>query len=413
MLQIINQIFDVFQTNRESDQVIRDTEFLSDLRGDREVGHDSGAFNEGFDTSEGFSQSHSLHGGQELSGFFNFSLDEEGDHTTETSHLLLSNFVLGVAGKTRIDDFLNLGVAFEEFRNDLSASAGSFHSDLQSLETSEGEVAVESSGGSSNSLGSEEELVSEGNIVGSESTHDDVRVTTDVFGDGVDTDVRAQKDGALEIRRGEGVISGSDNSLALGELADGFNVADLEGGVGGGFNPDELGVGLNSLFNIFDVGHVNEGVFNTVSLLTDLSHISLGASVDVIAADDVITSAGDGLDDASGGSATTGEGHTVLGVFSSSQSDFKSFSGGVTATGVVVLSERFTRELLGIGGGEVNGSADTSGDGIRFLTSVDGVGTETSMLLDEVGLFVLLDEFLGFVGQASFRGDVVVLVFHA
>jgi len=377
------------------------------------VSHDGGALNEGFNTSERFSQSHGLHGSQEFSGFFDFSLDEEGDHTTESSHLLLSNFVLRVAGKTRVDDSLNLGVAFEEFRDNLGTSAGSFHSDLQGLETSEGKVAVEGSGGSPDSLGSEEELVSEGNIVGGESTHNDVRVTSDVFGNGVDTDVRAQKDGALEIRRGEGVISGSDNSLALGELADGFNVADLEGGVGGGFNPDKLGVGLNSLFDIFDVGHVNKSVFNTVSLLTDLSHISLGTAVDIIAADDVVASASDGLDDAGGSSATTGKGHTVLGVFSSSQCDFKSFSGGVTATRVVVLSERFTRELLGISGGEVNGGADTSGDGIGFLTSVDGVGTESSMLLDEVGLFVLLDEFLGFVGQASFRGDVVVLVFHA
>jgi len=326
--------------------------------------------------------------------------------------LLLSNFVLGVAGKTGVDDFLNLRVAFEEFSNDLSASASSIHSDLQGLETSESKVAVESTGSSSNSLGSEEELVSEGSIVGSESTHNDIGVTTDVFGDGVDTDVRAQKKGALEIRRGESVISGSDNSLGLGNLADGFNIADLKGGVGGGFNPDELSVGLNGLFNIFDIGHVNKTVFNTVSLLTDLSHISLGTSVDIIAANDVITNTKDGLDDASSSSATTGEGHTVLSVFSSGQCDFKGFSGGVTATRIVKLSERFTRELLGVGGRKVNGDADTSGNWIRFLTSVDGVGSETSMLLDEVRVFVLLDEFLGFVGQASFGGNVMVLVFH-
>lgn len=408
----MDQIFNIFETNGESDQVIRDTEFLSDLRGDREMGHDSGAFNKGFNTTERFSQSHGLHGGQELSGFFDLSLDEEGDHTSEASHLLLSNFVLRVAGKTRVDDFLNLRVAFEEFSNDLSASASSIHSDLQGLETSESKVAVESTGSSSNSLGSEEELVSEGSIVGSESTHNDIGVTTDVFGDGVDTDVRAQKKGALEIRRGESVISGSDNSLGLGNLADGFNIADLKGRVGGGFNPDELSVGLNGLFNIFDIGHVNKTVFNTVSLLTDLSHISLGTSVDIIAANNVITNTKDGLDDASSSSTTTGEGHTVLSVLSSGQCDFKGFSGGVTATRIVELSERFTRELLGVGGRKVNGDADTSGNWIRFLTSVDGVGSETSMLLDEVRVFVLLDEFLGFVGQASFGGNVMVLVFH-
>lgn len=393
----MDQIFNVFKTNGESDQVVGDTEFLSDFNGDGEVGHDSGAFNKRFNTSKGFSQSHGLHGGQEVSGFFDLSLDEEGDHTTETSHLLFGSFMLRVASKTGVNDLLNLGVAFEEFSDDLGTSASSVHSDLQGLETSEGKVAVESSGSSSNGLGSEEELVSEGLVVGGEGAHNDVRVTSDVFSDGVDTDVRAQKEGALEIRRGEGVIGGSDNSLALGNLADGFDVANLESGVGGSFDPDKLGVGLDGLFNVFDVGHINKGVFNTVSLLTDLSHISLGASVDIIAADDVITNTEDGLDDAGGGSATTGEGHTVLSVFSSSQSDFEGFSGGVSTTRIVVFAERFTRVLLGISGGEVDGDADTSGNWIGFLTSVDGVGSETSMLLNEVGVFVLLDEFLSFV----------------
>jgi len=319
---------------------------------------------------------------------------------------------LRVAGKTGVNDLLNLGVAFKEFSNDLGTSAGSVHSDLQGLKTSESKVAVESSRSSSNSLGSEEELVSEGLVVGGKGAHNDVRVTSDVFSDGVDTDVRAQKEGTLEIRRGESVISSSDNSLGLGNLADGFNIANLKGGVGGSFNPDKLGVGLNGLFNVFDVGHINKRVFNTVSLLTDLSHISLSASVDIIAADNVVTNTEDGLDDAGGGSATTGEGHTILSVFSSSQSDFEGFSGGVSATRIIEFAERFTRELLGISGREVDGDANTSGNWIGFLTSVDSVGSETSMLLDEVGVFVLLDEFLSFVGQASFRGDVVVLVFH-
>lgn len=393
----MDQIFDVFKTNGESDQVIRNTEFLSDFNGDGEVGHDSGAFNEGFNTSEGFSQSHGLHGGQELSGFFDLSLDEEGDHTTETSHLLLGSFVLRVAGKTRVNDLLNLGVAFKVFSNDLGTSASSVHSDLQGLETSESKVAVESSGSSSNSLRGEEELVSKGLVVSGKGAHNDVRVTSDIFSDGVDTDVRAQKEGALEIRRGESVISGSDNSLALGNLADGFNIANLEGGVGGGFDPDKLGVGLNGLFNVFNVGHINKRVFNTVSLLTDLSHISLSASVDIIAADNVVTNTEDGLDDAGGSSTTTGEGHTVLSVFSSSQCDFESFSGRVSATRIVEFAERFTRELLSISGGEVDGDADTSGNWIGFLTSMDGIGSETSMLLNEVRVFVLLDEFLSFV----------------
>ena len=70
----------------------------------------------------------------------------------------------------------------------------------------------------------------------------------------------------------------------------------------------------------------------------------------------------------------------------------------MTATRIVKLSERFTRELLGISGGEVNRDTNTAANGIGFLASVDGIGTETSVLLDKMRVFVLLDKFLSFIG---------------
>lgn len=376
------------------------------------MGHDSGALNKRLNTTQGFSEGHSLHGSEEFSGFFDTTLEEEGDHTTESSHLLLGNIVLSVAGKTRVHDLFDLRVSFEVFSDGLSASAGSVHSDLQGLKTSEGHVAVEWAWGTTDSLGGEEELVTEGKVVGDEDAHNDVGVATDVFSDGVDTDVSAQKERALEIRRGEGVVNNSDDTLALGEGGDSFDVADLEGGVGGGFDPEELSVGLNGFLDLLEVSHVDESVVNTVSFLTDLSHVSLGTTVDVVAGNNVVTGLGEGLDDAGSHSAATGEGQAVLSVLNSSQCNFEGFSGGMTATGIVEFSGRFTRELLSVGSGKIDGNGDTTGDGVGFLAGVDGLGTETSVLLDEVSVLVFFDEGLGIGVDATFRGDMVIDVFH-
>ena len=338
------------------------------------------------------------------------SLDEEGDHTTESSHLLLCDVVLWVALQSWIYNSLDLGVAFKEFRDDLSTLAGSFHSDLQGLETSESQIAVEGTWGSSDGLGSEEELVSVALVVGDEASHDDIRVTTDVLGDRVNTDISTEEKRALQVWRWEGVINSSDDSLALGKSADSFDVADLEGWVSWSFDPDELGVLLNGLLDVLDISHIDEGEFNAVLLLTDLSHVSLGTSIDIIAADNVVTNTAEGLDDAGGGSATTGESHTVLTVFGSSDGDLEGFSGWVAASGIVEFAKWFTWELLGIGGRQVNRDTDASVDWIRFLTSVDSVGSETSVLLDEAGAFVLLDKFFDFRSDAVFWSDVAVVI---
>lgn len=292
----------------------------------------------------------------------------------------------------------------------MSTLASSLHSDLQGLETSESQIAVEGAWGSSDSLGSEEELVSVGLVVGDEASHNDIGVSTDVLGDGVHTDISSEEEGALQEWGWESVVDSADDSFALGEGADGFNVADLEGWVGWSLDPDELGVFLDGVLDVLDIGHINEGEGNAVLLLTDLSHVSLGASVDIIAADDVVTNTAESLDDAGGGSATTGESHSVLSVLSSSDCDFEGLSGWVAASGIVELSKWFTWELLSVGGGQVNWDAHTTVDWIRFLASVDGVGSEASVFSDEVSMFIFLDELFNNKNQSLSQWNTTTLL---
>lgn len=63
-----------------------------------------------------------------------FNID--GDHSTWTSHLLFSDFILRMAFKTRVDDFFDIRMSVEELSNDIGVLNGSFNSDLESLQAS-------------------------------------------------------------------------------------------------------------------------------------------------------------------------------------------------------------------------------------------------------------------------------------
>ena len=48
--------------------------------------------------------------------------------------------------------------------------------------------------------------------------HDDIRMTIEVFGDGVHDQVSAKVERSLEVRRHEGVVDGHDDVVGVGNL---------------------------------------------------------------------------------------------------------------------------------------------------------------------------------------------------
>ena len=72
-----------------------------------------------------------------------------------------------------------------------------------------------------------------------------LRVSVDVLGDRVNNNISAQGKGVLEEGRHEGVVDNQLGVVLVGNLGNGLDIDQTEGGVGGGLDPDELGVGAD------------------------------------------------------------------------------------------------------------------------------------------------------------------------
>lgn len=96
LLDVANQIIKIFDTDRNTDQVLCDSQLLSHLLRNVCVSHQSRDLSQALNSSQGFSQSDDLAVLQELGGLLFSSLYSDAEHATKSSHLLLGNFVVFV-----------------------------------------------------------------------------------------------------------------------------------------------------------------------------------------------------------------------------------------------------------------------------------------------------------------------------
>lgn len=200
----------------------------------------------------------------------------------------------------------------------------------------------------------EEQVLLDLIVVSDNCSHDDIGVSVDVFGDGVDDDVSSKRDGSLEVWRHKGVVDDYQDLRVglLGGLDDCSDVDDFEERVGWRLEPDHLSVRLDGSIEILDLGEIDKVDLEPVVRDRDFADVSLGASVDVIGANDVISDLEE-IDD-SGGSGESGREHlAVLGVFESSQVLLEHVTSRVSGTGVVV-SLGLSGLVLLVGGRETD-----------------------------------------------------------
>ena len=93
----------------------------------------------------------------------------------------------------------------------------------------------------------------------------------------------------MEIRGEESVVNNEESFLLFADLCETNNVADLQGWVCWGLSPDDLGCGLECLSDNVEITEIYEVNKDSLSLSENLSEISLGATIDIIDAHDVIT----------------------------------------------------------------------------------------------------------------------------
>lgn len=289
LLNVLEEILLVLNSDGESDEVIVDTGGLSGLDVNTSVGHGGGDLTERLDSAKRLGKSEDLGRLAELVGSLGSALDSERDHaTTKTvSVLSLDKLPSGVGLETGVVDGLDEIGLLEELGNGLGVVGSGANSDVEGLDTSVGEPRVKGRGDGANGVLEEPESLVDHVGVGGSDTHDNVRVAVDVLGHGVHDNVGSEGQGVLDVGGEEGVVDDEVEGLLggsglVGLLDDGGhlgNVGDSEGGVRGGLDPHESGLGPDQRLELLLDG-VGEGGLDAVGV-GDLGEVSVGASVDV------------------------------------------------------------------------------------------------------------------------------------
>ncbi len=114
-------------------------------------------------------------------------------------------------------------------------------------------------------------------------------MSSNIFSEGVCDNIGAKKEWVLVDGGHESVVDNQKCAMSFASLADFLDVEHFKGWVGGGLEPDHLGVRSELLLEGVDVGEVLKGKLNVGVWSKNAAQVSLGAAIDVIYAEDMVT----------------------------------------------------------------------------------------------------------------------------
>ncbi len=213
-----------------------------------------------------------------------------------------------------------------------------------------------------------------------------VGVAVDELGHAVHDDVRAELDGALQERGGEGVVHEQQGAVLVGDLGGGGDIGEHDGGVGRGLDEDDLGVRLHGGAEGVEIGGVDEGRLDAEAAEVAL-HDHPRRAVDRRGADQVVALVEQREGHrAEGGHPGTG-GEALGAALEGGHGLFEAGDGGVAHAGVDVavgLSGETSGALGAVGEGEGGGLDDRRRHGagglVDVLAGVDGLGRASEVL---------------------------------
>lgn len=237
------QILGILDTTAHANKIVVDTSNLTLFLRDTSVGHARGNLTQTLNTTQTLGQSEDLGVLAEKVSSLLATLDTEAEHTTAhaITVLLDGNGTLGVRVDSGVVNGDNVGRSFESLGDDGGILGSLACAQVQGLETTVSEPAVEGRGDGSDGVLEEGQALLQGLGAESGNTHADIGVAVDVLGHGVHDEVGTVVQGVLDIGAHEGVVNNNHDAVLVGNVGNGTDVHQAEGGVGGGLNPDELG----------------------------------------------------------------------------------------------------------------------------------------------------------------------------
>ena len=369
------EVLSILNTAGDADEVLVDTDGVTGGLWNTGVGHGGWNLAKGLDTSERLSEGEELGLLAETLSAGSSSLNAEREHTAThaVAVLLLSNGVLWVRLETWVVDGDDVWGLFESVGNGGSVGGGLASAKVEGLKTTVSQPGVERRWDSTNGVLEEGKALLHGIGVEGGNTHDNIRVTVDVLGDGVDDNVGTVVKWVLDVWGEEGVVDNNHDAVLVGLVGDSADIDQAESWVGWSLDPDELGL-WGDVCGEVNLDLWGEGNLDIVCL-GDLGEVSVGSSVDVGNGDNV-GALGQRLEDHSSGGRSGGESKSILGVLKGGNGLLEVVSVWVGGAGVLVLADWLSNTGLGVGGREGDGLDNSSGDWVVRRSSVDGEGAE-------------------------------------
>ena len=143
LIQIIDDVLRLLQTDTDSDQGVGDAQPRPILLIHRGVCHQAGQLRQRLITSQTLGQGDHLDGTEEGATLLQAALDVEAQHARAGRGLATGQFVLRVRGQTGVEDLLHGRVGLQELGRGERGGAVLTHAHGERLEGAVDEVAVE------------------------------------------------------------------------------------------------------------------------------------------------------------------------------------------------------------------------------------------------------------------------------
>src|SRR5215217_2220912 len=189
------------------------------------------------------------------------ALHEEREHPTEEGHLLGGHPVPGVRLEPGVEDLGDRGVPVQETRDPRRVLRVRPHAVGQGLDAPEGQPALEGRGDPPALRVLDLPDLPERPVVALGDHHPShhVRVAAQVLRRRVHHQVGPELEGALQDRRGPGVVAGEQGPCLPGDLRDPADVGDLQAGIRGRLDPEQPRTRPHGPAHLLRVRHIDEG----------------------------------------------------------------------------------------------------------------------------------------------------------
>ncbi len=198
-------------------------------------------------------------------------LESEGQYAAEAGgHLLFCHIMSLVTLKSRIGHKADAGLLFKPLGHGHGVFVVLTHTQRQRYRAAHDEPGVKRTDGAAQvHLGLRTDLIQIFRFADDGAAHG-VTVAVDILCKALDSEVRAKLDRPLVEGRGKGIVHTEERTVPMGDLRDGGNVRDHQGGVARRFYMNELGVGADGRLHIGGIGSIHNGGLNAEFVVEQL-----------------------------------------------------------------------------------------------------------------------------------------------